>query len=139
MFASVFYDLGDNQEIKILKHIIKKNKTHYLIKNQAMKPESAAQLFPSRCDLFSHPSSYSQNCKIFLSAYESVRWRKVKENLTPDGTLLKFMELALYETKHKARLANSRLPQKHQFKLADLIPSVWPVGSCCSSISHVQI
>lgn len=31
MFASVFYDLGDNQEIKILKHIIKKKLKHIIL------------------------------------------------------------------------------------------------------------
>ena len=37
----------------------------------------------------------------------------IKENLTPNGTLLKFMKLALHKTKHKAWFANSRLSQKY--------------------------
>lgn len=53
--------------------------------------------------------------------------------LTSNGALLKLVELAFDETQHQTGLAHRRLPQQHQFELADLIRYGGPVGPGRSS------
>lgn len=65
------------------------------------------------------------------------KWNKRISDLTSYCALLKLMELALDESKHKAGLAHSWLSQQDQFELADLIARVGPVGPGRSSpIGH---
>jgi hypothetical protein len=43
------------------------------------------------------------------------------------------VELPFDKAEDEAGFAHSRFPQQDQFKLTDLVPSSWSVGSCCAS------
>lgn len=60
--------------------------------------------------------------------------------LTPNGALLKFMKLAFDKAQHQTGLAHRRLPQQHQFELADFVCHRGAVRPGCSSTaaSHWQ-
>ena len=59
------------------------------------------------------------------------------KSLTSYRALLVFMELALDEPQHQTRLSNSRLSQKHEFKLADFA-LLGPIGPLCrAAIGHM--
>ena len=59
--------------------------------------------------------------------------------LTSYCALLKLMELSFDKAKHKTGLANRRLPEQDQLKLANLVCRIRPIGSRSSSaIGHLN-
>lgn len=53
--------------------------------------------------------------------------------LTSDGALLELVKLAFDEAQYQAGLAHRRLPQQHQFELADFVGYRGAIRPSCSS------
>lgn len=64
---------------------------------------------------------------------EKVYNRTSEEMLTSDGALLELMKLAFDKAQHQAGLAHRRLPQQHQFELADFVGYRGAIRPSCSS------